>query len=92
MYQDLYFWRRIRRRILDDGESIHHVSKTTQISRFTIRKMLKHEKPIPYKRGTNAPIQDLKKKAKKIATEDLQKMIGSDDDEEEKDFSQNRED
>jgi len=62
MYQDLYFWRRIRRRILDDGESIHHVSKTTQISRFTIRKMLKHEKPIPYKRGTNAPIQDLKKK------------------------------
>jgi transposase len=48
MYQDLNFWRRIRRRILENGESIQHVSKTTLISRNTIRKMLKHEKPQPY--------------------------------------------
>lgn len=51
MYQDLNFWRRIRRRILENGESIQHVSKTTRISRNTIRKMLKHEKPQPYIRG-----------------------------------------
>lgn len=51
MYQDLNFWRRIRRRILENGESISHVSTTTQISRTTIRKMLKHESPQPYIRG-----------------------------------------
>jgi transposase len=52
VYQDLNFWRRIRRRILEHGESINHVSETTQISRNTIRKMLKHETPPPYIRGS----------------------------------------
>jgi transposase len=51
MYQDLNFWRRIRRRILENGESIRHVSETTQISRKTIRKMLTYEQPKPYIRG-----------------------------------------
>ena len=55
MYQDLNFWRRIRRRILENGESIQHVSQTTQISRTTIRKMLKHDSPQPYIRRGKEP-------------------------------------
>lgn len=62
VYQDLNFWRRIRRRILENGESIRYVSKTTQISSNTIRKMLKYEKPQPYIRDKAEATQESKEK------------------------------
>ena len=62
MYQDLRLWNRIRRRILENGESIHHVSKMTLISRPTIRKMLKHEKPVPHIRRMGQVTHESKKR------------------------------
>ena len=62
VYQDVRLWNRIRRRILENGESIHHVSKTTLISRPTIRKMLKHEKPVPHIRRMGQVIHESKKR------------------------------
>jgi len=50
MYQDEKLWKRVRYRILEKGESIRHVSETTSIHRVTIRKILKHEHPLPHKR------------------------------------------
>lgn len=45
MYRDLKIWKRVRRRVLQNGESIRHVAKIERISRYMVRKMLKHEHP-----------------------------------------------
>ena len=60
MYQDLSFWKLIRRRVVDEGESISHVSKSTRISRKTIKKMATNLRPEPYKRRSSVPTLPLK--------------------------------
>ena len=48
MYRDQTLWKKLRRRVLVDGVSIKSISRTTGISRKTIRKMLLSEAPNPY--------------------------------------------
>jgi transposase len=49
MYRDVAQWSSIRRRILRDGVSIRQVTRETGISPKTVRKMLDHPLPEPYK-------------------------------------------
>src|SRR4051812_22467400 len=49
MYRDVAQWSSIRRRILQDGVSIRQVARETGISPRTVRKMLDHPLPQPYK-------------------------------------------
>jgi transposase len=49
MYRDAAQWLSIRRRILQDGVSIRQVARETGISPRTVRKMLDHPLPKPYK-------------------------------------------
>ena len=49
MYRDVAQWSSIRSRILQDGVSIRQVARETGISRETVRKMLDHPLPRPYK-------------------------------------------
>ena len=48
MYSNLLQWRQIRKKILVDGKSIQSISKSSGISRNTIRKILKTESPPGY--------------------------------------------
>ena len=48
MYSNLLQWRQIRKKILVDGKSIQSISKSSGISRNTIRKILKTERPPGY--------------------------------------------
>jgi transposase len=49
MYQDLVQWSKIRHRILAEGISQRQVARETGINRTTIRKMLAHPHPQPYR-------------------------------------------
>ena len=49
MYRDVAQWSSIRRRILQDGVSIRQVARETGISPKTVRKMLDHPLPKPYR-------------------------------------------
>jgi transposase len=49
MYSDVAQWSSIRRRILREGVSIQQVVCETGISRKTVRKMLNHSVPKPYR-------------------------------------------
>ena len=49
MYSNGHQWKRIRRRVLVDKESIRFVAKTEGMSRNTVRKILEHEFPPRYK-------------------------------------------
>ncbi len=48
MYSNLTQWRRIRKRVLVNGESIRSVAKKEGITRITLRKILTHEVPPGY--------------------------------------------
>jgi transposase len=48
MYRDQTLWKKLRRRVLVDGVSIKSISRTTGISRKTIRKMLLGGAPSPH--------------------------------------------
>jgi hypothetical protein len=52
VYHDVAQWTMVRRKVLDKGHSRRQVAKETGLSRKTIRKMLLHELPQPYKRRT----------------------------------------
>ena len=49
MYRDVAQWSSIRRRILQDGVSIRQITREMGIHRKTVRKMLNHSLPQPYK-------------------------------------------
>lgn len=49
MYRDVAQWSNVRHRILQHGISIRQVARETGISRDTVRKMLDHPLPKPYK-------------------------------------------
>jgi transposase len=49
MYRDVEQWSNIRRQILQKGVSIRQVSREMRIHRATIRKMLAHPLPKPYR-------------------------------------------
>jgi transposase len=49
MYRDVAQWSSVRHQILQDGVSIRQVARERGISRETIRKMLDHPAPKPYK-------------------------------------------
>ena len=69
MYSNVLQWRQIRKKILVDGKSIQSISKSTGISRNTIRKILKTESPPGY---GERKIQK-EKKHSSIKTEKLSK-------------------
>ena len=48
MYRDQKLWKRVRIRVLRNGESLNRVAKTEGLSRPTVRKILRHEKPVGY--------------------------------------------
>jgi transposase len=48
MYRNQKLWKRVRVRVLRNGESLKRVAKTEGLSRPTVRKMLRHEKPVGY--------------------------------------------
>ena len=54
MYSNPSQWRQVRKTILIDGASIQSVSKSTGISRNTIRKILKNETPPGYGGGESS--------------------------------------
>jgi transposase len=62
MYRNPKLWKRVRVRILRNGESRNHVAFSEGLSRATVRKMLRHEKPLEY--GGAASIIQPKTKAK----------------------------
>ena len=49
MYSNARQWKRIRARILEHEESVGHVAADEGMSRLTVRKILRHEKPSGYK-------------------------------------------
>jgi transposase len=49
MYRDQTLWKKLQRRVLVDGISIKSISRTTGISRKTIRKILLKDAAIPYR-------------------------------------------
>lgn len=48
MIRDQKLWKRVRIRILRNGEPRNRVAKTEVLSRATVRKILRHEKPVGY--------------------------------------------
>ena len=52
MYHDVAQWTMIRRKVLEDGVSRRQLARETGLSRKTIRKMLLHELPQPYRPRT----------------------------------------
>ena len=52
MYDDVAQWTMVRRKVLDKGLSRRQVAKETGLSRKTIRKMLLHKLPQPYRPRT----------------------------------------
>src|ERR1700722_5445858 len=52
MYHDVAQWTMVRRKVVDKGHSRRQMAKETGLSRNTIRKMLLHELPQPYKPRT----------------------------------------
>ena len=48
MYRDQKLWKRVRFRVLQNDESINRVAKTEGLSRPTVRKILRHKKPVGY--------------------------------------------
>ena len=52
MYRDVAQWTMVRQKVLDKGHSRRQVAKGTGLSRNTIRKMLLHKLPQPYKPRT----------------------------------------
>jgi transposase len=52
MYHDIAQWAMVRRKVLEEGVSRRQLAKVTGLSRKTIRKMLMHELPQPYKSRT----------------------------------------
>jgi transposase len=55
MYTNLKQWADIRRRVLVKGESIGSVSHSERMSRNTVKKILKHEKPPGYGQSIRKP-------------------------------------
>lgn len=49
MYSDVAQWAGIRRQVLEQGIPVRRVVRETGISRKTVRKMLLHPLPVPYK-------------------------------------------
>ena len=49
MYHDVAQWTMVRRKVLEEGVSRRQLARQTGLSRNTIRKMLLHELPQPYK-------------------------------------------
>ena len=52
MYHDVAQWTMVRRKVLEEGVSRRQLARQTGLSRKTIRKMLLHELPQPYKPRT----------------------------------------
>jgi hypothetical protein len=52
VYHDVAQWTMVRRKVVDKGHSRRQMAKETGLSRNTIRKMLLHELPQPYKPRT----------------------------------------
>ena len=52
MYHDVAQWTMVRQKVLDEGVSRRQLARQTGLSRKTIRKMLLHELPQPYKPRT----------------------------------------
>jgi hypothetical protein len=52
VYHDLAQWTMVRRKVLQEGVSRRQLARQTGLSRKTIRKMLLHELPQPYKPRT----------------------------------------
>ena len=52
MYHDVAQWTMVRRKVLEEGVSRRQLARQTGLSRNTIRKMLLHELPQPYKPRT----------------------------------------
>jgi transposase len=52
MYHDVAQWTMVRRKVLEEGVSRRQLTRQTGLSRNTIRKMLQHELPQPYKPRT----------------------------------------
>ena len=52
MYHDVAQWAMVRRKVLEEGVSRRQLAKKTGLSRKTIRKMLLHKLPQPYKPRT----------------------------------------
>ena len=69
MYSNVLQWRQIRKKILVDGKSIQSISKSSGISRNTIRKILKTESPPKY----GGQKTQKEKKHSSIKTEKLSK-------------------
>ena len=63
MYSNKYQWQRIRRRVLDAGESKREVARDEKMSRNTLKKILVTKEPPPFKRRQNPPDQSHKKSA-----------------------------
>ena len=58
MYRDVAQWTMVRQKVLDKGHSRRQVAKETGLSRNTIRKMLLHKLPQPYKPPTSRGLRD----------------------------------
>lgn len=69
MIRNQKLWKRVRIRILRNGESRNHVAKTEGLSRATIRKILLYEKPVGYGEltGLIEPIEPIKTTSKPVA-------------------------
>jgi transposase len=52
VYHDVAQWAMVRRKVLEEGVSRRELAKKTGLSRKTIRKMLLHKLPQPYKPRT----------------------------------------
>jgi hypothetical protein len=52
VYHDVAQWTMVRRKVLEEGVSRRQLARQTGLSRTTIRKMLLHELPQPYKPRT----------------------------------------
>ena len=64
MYRSPKLWKRIRTRILKNGESRNSVAKIEGISRATVRKMLRNEHPLDYGGKELLPPRKTKSKTK----------------------------
>jgi transposase len=64
MYRSPKLWKRIRTRILKNGESRNSVAKIEGISRATVRKMLRNEHPLDYGGKELLPPHKTKSKTK----------------------------
>jgi transposase len=63
MYSSKYQWQRIRRRVLEAGETKRAVARDENMSRNTLKKILATKQPLPFKRRKKSSSQSDQKSA-----------------------------